>query len=699
MTPLSPWAARSSRTSSGSTVRIRRSTARTTFFFKTTWQITDNDRLTGTFFNDPTQISGSNLSTVINLRDRATRQGGDNYKIEYAKTLGNLQATGYYYQHKGQLTTTAADQSVRDNLSFETLPATTSTQRSLGGYGANLETDRNRKEYGLNLEYYLDTGFGSHTFKGGYTNSKNIYSENGTVPGGATYASLAAQYLNKSYADYTGLTVGTPALTARSITQNDNARILAALNGTANVAARTALDTDASGAVSAAELNAARFNSTTGNPYGNVNVYRALRTIDAPYSVESKGQTLYVQDTWTLNQLTVQAGVRAEKWDHYASDKSKVASFDWDLAPRVSVTYDVTGNGRSKVFAYLGRYYDPVRNNMGDFAGALTGPVDEEQVFLGGQWVTFRTRGGATTPDALFSPSTKTPYTDEYMIGGSMTIGSSIGVSATVTHRETRDILEDFDLTLYSDPTLTAATAPIGYAYPGSAFYLPYSYFGYTSKPNSNYVLGTLPGAERNYTGFELTVTKYKTGNWQGQASYTHNKAAGNSNSDSNADYQGDWVALDPRAPNAYGPQPGNIKHQFKAYGSYDFPFGLQASGVFNWNSGYIYTPAVIVSSRYFAPMVAVPYNYGGVTDTYYLPGGIGSGKAPAYYTFDMRFKYVRDLPIGKAEFFLDVFNVLNKQSATDEGKVKAGDGSYALGQPSDWVEPRRAYLGVRYAF
>lgn len=675
-------------------------------FFKTTWQVTDNDRLTATFFNDPTFITGSSLSTVPNNRDRSTKQGGDNYKIEYAKTWGNLQTNAYYYKHEGEFTQIAADQSVRDNVTYEQIDKATLAQRQLGGFGSNLEQHRDRKEYGLSGEYFLDTGFGSHTFKAGYVNSKNIYAEEGTVPGGATYSSLAARYSGKSYLDYTTASTDAPPapLTAQLVVAADNARVITALNSGNFNTARTALDTDANGTVSVAELNAAQFNSTAGNPYGNVNVYRALRTVNAPYSVESKGQTLYFQDTWTLDQLTVQAGVRAEKWEHFASDKSKVATFDWELAPRFSVTYDVFGDGRSKVFGFLGRYYDPVRNNMSDFAGALTGPVDAEQVYLGGQWVTFRTRGGATTPDALFSPNTKTPYTDEYMIGASTTIGSSINISATITHRETRDILEDFDLGLYSDPTLTAATTAAGtpkagYAYPGSAFYLPYSYFGYTSKPNSNYVLGTLPGGERNYTGFELVVTKYKTNHWQGQASYTHNKASGNSNSDSNADFQGDWIALDPRAPNAYGPQPGNIKHQFKAYGSYDFDFGLQVSSVFNWNSGYIYTPAAVVaSSRYFAPM-ASPYYYGGVYDSFYLPGGIGSEKAPAYYTLDMRFKYVRDLPIGKAEFFLDVFNVLDKQSATDEMKLVAGDGTYDYQEASAWVAPRRAYLGVRYVF
>src|SRR3546814_8676850 len=88
----------------------------------------------------------------------------------------------------------------------------------------------------------------------------------------------------------------------------------------------------------------------------------------------------------------------------------------------------------------------------------------------------------------------------------------------------------------------------------------------------------------------EVVLQQQKSNNWQGMVSYTHNSAKGNTNSDSNADFQGDWIALDPRAPNQYGPQPGNIKHQFKALGAYYWDFGLEASVLFNWNSGVLYS-------------------------------------------------------------------------------------------------------------
>lgn len=661
-------------------------------FAKATWQITDNDRLTASFFSDPTEISGSNSSTVINIRDLARVQGGDNYKVEYAHTWGDLQITAYGFKHEGELTQLAADQSIRDNITFRG-PGSTIEQRQLGGAGTNSETHRDRQEYGLNLEYYLDTSFGSHTFKAGYVNTENTYSSNSTVPGNVQYQSIALANTNNTFLDFTSSASG---WTTRPLAQADIPRIIAALNG--NAGAKALVDTDSNGTVTTAEVNAVRFNSTAGNPYGNVNAYRAVRASNAPYSVQSKGQTLYLQDTWTINQLTINAGVRAEEWSHYSSAGDKLFTFDWEMAPRLSVVYDVFGNGRSKVFAFAGRYYDPIRNDMSNFAGNLNGPVTEEQLYIGNQWLTFRTRGGAVVPDSVFAPSTKTPYTDEYMIGASYTWGSSIGIQATISHRETENIFEDYDLALYSDPNATAADGAHGVAYPGSAFYLPYSYFGYNSKPNANYVLGTLFGGKREYTGFELSMTKFKTDKWQGQASYTYNKAEGNSNSDGNADFAGDVVFLDPRAPNVWGPQAGNIKHQFKAYGSYDFDFGLQVSGVYNWNSGALYTPAEPISGRYFAP-TSDPYNYGGVTDTYLQPGFQGAETGPAYYTFDMRLKYVHDLPVGKAELFLDVFNVLNNQAATGVMPLLTGSGIYDYQDENAWVSPRRLYLGIRYSF
>jgi hypothetical protein len=669
-------------------------------FAKLTWQLTDDDRISASFFNDPTTISGSTVATTLNNRDTRTVQGGKNSKIEYTRDMDNLRVSAYAFKHTGEVSTFAADLSTFNNVAFRN-PATapTTAQLSLGGAGSSTETWRNRKEAGLSAEYFLETAsMGSHTFKSGFLQSKNEYAADVRVTGPekARYTSIAAANAGVSFAEF----IGSGWVGSRNLAAGDIPRIISGIAASPDKAYFMGLlDTNHDGVISDPEVRAAKFASTAGNPNGQVNMYRIREAQAAPYSVQSTGKAFYIQDTWTLNKYTVNAGIRSEEWVHLDSTGNQSAKFKWKAAPRLSVVYDLNGDGRSKVWSFLGRYYDPIRTNMSNFAGNLTGPITEEQVFIGDKWLTYRTRGGPKVPDAVFSPSTKTPYTDEFMLGWATTMGKDYTLSVSYTKRRTRDLLEDYDLALYSDPTLTAATAPEGSAYPGSKYYLPYSYFGYSSKPNSNYVLGTLAGGKRDYQGIEVSLTKAKRDNWLGAASYTYNDAKGNTNSDSNADFQGDWIALDPRAPNAYGPQPGNIKHQFKAYGSYFFDNGLELSGVFNWNSGVLYSKTQNIQSRYL-PMMDKAYTDGGVVDTWITPGSIGSQTGPAFYTLDVRLKYVYKIGASqKVEFFVDMFNILNRQLPTAQMPLVAGSGAYKFGEATSWIDPRRLYLGARYSF
>lgn len=667
-------------------------------FAKLTWQITDDDRLTVSYFNDPTEISGTSNASTRNYRDTSQVQGGDKYKIDYTRTWGDLLLNAYWYKHESELTTLAADQSVRNNVNFRRGDTYTYEQANIGGAGANTERFRNREEFGLKLEYYLETGFGTHTIKAGYSQSETQSVVNSLVPGGATYTSLGSQYAGTTFDE-----LAKSQFTSAVFSDDDRARIIAGIDSASNRAALYGIvDADGDGVLTPEEISAITFSDTAGNPGSQINAYRSLRVADGPNDVRSEGKALYLQDTWTYDNWTVNAGIRAEEWTHVASNGEELFTFDWAVAPRLSVVYDLQGDGRSKVWAFIGRYYDPPRNDMTGFAGSLSGAVNEEQINIGGNWVTFRTRGGAQVLDSIFAPSTETPYTDEYVLGYSRTFGRDIGLTVTATKRATRDIMEDYDLAVYSDPNGSGAA---GNATPDSKFYIPYEYFGLSADQISavqagqiNYVLGTLRGGKRDYWGYEITLQKFKTDNWQASASYTYNDAQGNTSSDSNAGVQGDFIYLDPRAPNTWGNTPGNIKHLFKAYGSYEFDFGLELAGVFNWNSGIVYTPIDYLYG-YVAGPRGPASTVDGVTSTWLLPGYTGKGKGPSYYTFDVRASYDLDLSFGKVELFLDVFNVLNKQSATSVFTNRAGSADYDFGEANNWVAPRRAYLGVRYSF
>ena len=209
------------------------------------------------------------------------------------------------------------------------------------------------------------------------------------------------------------------------------------------------------------------------------------------------------------------------------------------------------------------------------------------------KFVTYRTRGGPAVQDAFFSPTTQTPYTDDLQIGYGVDLGNNMSFDAQYFNRRSRDILEDYDLELYADPN----------GYPGpindpNSLFLGYDNFGYTENPGSNFVIGTLAGGKRDFNGLEFVFRKRFANRWQLLTSYNWLDAKGNTNSDSNADFQGDVDYLDPRAPNQYGTQPGLIRHLAKGAASYTFDFGLQLGGTFSWNSGTVASRTALSSGR-----------------------------------------------------------------------------------------------------
>ena len=51
------------------------------------------------------------------------------------------------------------------------------------------------------------------------------------------------------------------------------------------------------------------------------------------------------------------------------------------------------------------------------------------------------------------------------------------------------------------------------------------------------------------------------------------------------------------------------------------------------------------------------------------------------------------------AEFFLDIFNVLDDQAVRRQQDLAGGDGVYNFGEANAWVLPRRFYFGARMSF
>ena len=268
---------------------------------------------------------------------------------------------------------------------------------------------------------------------------------------------------------------------------------------------------------------------------------------------------------------------------------------------------------------------------MTNFAGTLTGSVLEEQVYALGQWVTYRTRGGATQQDAFFSPTTQTPYTDDLTLGYAADLGNNQSFEATFFNRRTRDIFEDYDLELYA--TAQDGADPLPRSARPSRFAVPRArLLRLHENPGSNFVVATLAGGKRDFKGLEFVYRKRLSNRWQGQASYNWNDGKGNTNSDGNADFQGDVYFLDPRAPNQYGTQPGLIRHLFKGGGSYAWQNGLQFGATMGYNAGVLTSTTFRASSRNLPIRVTTgqEFEYAGFNQRWIRPETVGTFENPS---------------------------------------------------------------------
>jgi hypothetical protein len=210
-----------------------------------------------------------------------------------------------------------------------------------------------------------------------------------------------------------------------------------------------------------------------------------------------KIHSLFIRDKMEVSdRLSAELGLRWENQSG-ASDIGQSTVDTSMLAPRLSATYDLDGQGNSLITASYGRYYSSIIQSFSDAFAQVAQQTNYNNYAWNGSAFVFQNRvqlsGGSS-----FQPNLdlKASHMDEFTVGYQRQIGRYFGASARFIARGWGNLIDD-----------TRTFNPDG---------------------SINRQVVNYDEAERNYRGVQFSAEKRFSDNWNAQASYTYSRTRGN---------------------------------------------------------------------------------------------------------------------------------------------------------------------------
>lgn len=484
----------------------------------------------------------------------------------------------------------------------------------------------------------------------------------------------------------------------------------------------------------------------------------------SPNALATRGTYLswFAQDSWNpIPNLTLKLGVR---WDRQtlkgagAVGQEMTISDQW--APRLGFVWDFLNDRKGKVFGYYGWFFEKIPMDIA--ARSLSSETNIEiralapfdtpaeayyevlndlsrQIFAGEYGAVgipeyvcdgkpgFDVAGNRYDDDpACMGVRLKGQYVGEWMLGLERQVWKNLVVSARFQRRWIGRVIEDIQMNAHEDIVAGRAdfgtwviTNPSDKLVCREPIYDPTGFLVGCSSPGQLF-----PKPERNYTAFEITVTKRYSDNWQLIASYRWSRLRGfyAGYNWRERRYTGILDELGQPDPNitglfdfpcnpdlfpdlkwtcTSGPLFADRTHVFRVYGSYTLPMGLNLGAGVAVESG---TPMGRLGALIFYP-----------PGTRYVGPRGGLGRTDAIFNVDLHADYTFKLTQrNRLTLILDVFNVFNQQAATDKdtvveftyGQYKEGMTDAQIRQINpDYLKPRffsppfAVRLGARLSF
>jgi hypothetical protein len=439
-------------------------------------------------------------------------------------------------------------------------------------------------------------------------------------------------------------------------------------------------------------------------PYAisNCNGYNIAHSVDNNPTTDNIA--LFAQDAFkVLKNLTINAGLRYETQSLKDYTGSTLVKIKNEWSPRIGIVWDPVNNGKSKIYASYGRFYEII-------------PQDIQTRALGNEYIMFVRNHSDNSADPINTTSfpfayvqggevvqdnLKGMYQDEIIGGVEYEFARNWAIGVKGIYKALGRVVEDRcdgavnpDIAQYFPAGGTATCALIN---PGQGNSLgtikdptdKTCYPNGDADADGNLVAGlpcdsTQP--RRYFRGIELTVNHRFSDRFYVLASYLYSKLEGNysgnlsqtretGQTDPNINADFDYPGL---VINAYGLLRNDRKHQIKLSGYYAFPFGLTAG----MNAFY-------TSGRPFSIRGCTPDQIacgGGYNEEGYLVPRGSAGTLPSVYEADLHLEY--GIRVGQVTItpIVDIFNVLNRQGVISREELFNNDNTIAGNNPAHQV-------------
>ena len=426
------------------------------------------------------------------------------------------------------------------------------------------------------------------------------------------------------------------------------------------------------------------------------------------YGGDTESYSAYAQDAWQISdRLTIDLGVRYDRhqgtipaypqFDNNGDPTGELLPsadmIDWkNWAPRIGFAWQPTDNGKTVIRGFAGQFWDSPVSSAWYAPPPGRGPA--QTWWVNPAWGLFNSQTVAPA-DELLKEGTTSPYTWQYALSWDQQVGENYAFGVQLNKKKSDDTIgwyieddgvhEEFDwtdpytgdvLTLWNvttNPTLRKGNSPG----PGSM------------APDANYFI--------DYESAIVTFRKRYSNNWDLMASYTYSRVEGVNvrphengslgqglpgfTADTGSD-PNDWY-------NAEHTLQGDRTHMFRIQSNVDVGWDLRLSGVLNLQSGRPYLRLAQVA----APNAALTITVDNSDDL----------KMPSSAVLDLGLQKVfktgkgTDLTIG-----IQVLNLLNEDAVeyfSTWNINELSDGTLQDYTPSNWINPRRAQIRLKFAF